>query len=161
MRKKYIIYLCTLGMAITMTGCTEIKNADPENGYATEYPMSAIEYNIFLNKEIGVIENVLITRITAAQNLSMGGAIDLEIRNTKEGIDKITDIKNELIVTVPAIDQESDHETVLQNAVEALSALEAYLEVLQNDNIGNLDTIMNRMSNIYLSLSGEANSYYK
>lgn len=160
MRKKYVI-ICALGMVITMTGCTEIKNADPKDGYATEFPMSAVEYNIFLNKEIGVIENILITRITAAQNLSMGGAVNLEISNVKEGIDKLTDIRDELTVTVPAVDQESDHETILQNTDEALAAMEAYLDALEDSNISNLDTVTDRMMNIYLSLSGEANSYYK
>ena len=56
-----------LAVAVTFSGCTKIQSSSPEDGYNTDVAMSAVEYSIFLSKQISVLENVLTTRMATVK----------------------------------------------------------------------------------------------
>ena len=49
--KKLSILICLAG-TLALSGCTKIQSSSPEDGYNTEFAMSATEYSIFLSKQI-------------------------------------------------------------------------------------------------------------
>ena len=100
--KKLSILICLAG-TLALSGCTKIQSSSPEDGYNTEFAMSATEYSIFLSKQIVIAENVLMTRMSMADKLAEGNYdISSEIENTEQSISKIQDVKDEIFVTLPA-----------------------------------------------------------
>mgnify|MGYP000071478399 CR=1 FL=1 len=69
--KKLSILICLAG-TFALSGCTKIQSSSPEDGYNTEFAMSATEYSIFLSKQIVITENVLMTRMSMADKLAEG-----------------------------------------------------------------------------------------
>lgn len=55
---------------ISSTGCQmDIKPADPKDGkYATQTPMTSLEYALYMNKQITVFTNQLSTRMAVVAN---------------------------------------------------------------------------------------------
>ena len=74
-----------LAVAVTFSGCTKIQSSSPEDGYNTDVAMSAVEYSIFLSKQISVLENVLTTRMAMADSVANGTyEVSKEIQSTEE-----------------------------------------------------------------------------
>lgn len=139
-----------------------MESADPEKGYATYYAMSAVEYNIFLNKQIGVMENILLTRMLMAENVMNGSyPVQSEISNVEESISKAGGIKDEVTVTMPATGYETDRQNALDLIEEARVALVDYLDTLNNGGIKDIESHITQMQACYTALGGEANSYYQ
>lgn len=163
LRKKKKIACLIIGSFMTIasiTGCAKIESSSPEDGYNTAYAMSAVEYTIFMSKQITVAENVLFTRFSMIDSVQDGTyETSKEIQSTEESISKIESIKDEITMTMPATNYESDRQNTLDLMEDARLALEDYLAALQGN--GNLDTCKELLKSCYLALSGEANIYYE
>lgn len=159
--KKLSILICLAG-TLALSGCTKIQSSSPEDGYNTEFAMSATEYSIFLSKQIVIAENVLMTRMSMADKLAEGNYdISSEIENTEQSISKIQDVKDEIFVTLPAENMSSDREAILSILEDSLSALEDYENKLVAGETASLKTSAAEIKNCYIALSGEANIYAK
>lgn len=160
MYRKFALLTCVAACALS--GCS-IERADPKDGYSTEYPVTALEYNLFISKEIGVVENQLITRIMAADKLFTGGIPDFptEKEAAEESVNKVAEIRDEIIVTMPAKEYESDRESTLNLVEDALTALEAYQDALESADETMINDAASDMEMSYIALSGEANNYYE
>ena len=66
------LFIGAILMASSFTGCEKIQSSSPEDGYNTDVAMSAVEYSIFLSKQISVLENVLTTRMAMADSVANG-----------------------------------------------------------------------------------------
>ena len=159
--KKLSILICLAG-TLALSGCTKIQSSSPEDGYNTEFAMSATEYSIFLSKQIVIAENVLMTRMSMADKLAEGNYdISSEIENTEQSISKIQDVKDEIFVTLPAENMSSDREAILSILEDSLSTLEDYENKLVAGETASLKTSVAEIKNCYIALSGEANIYAK
>lgn len=155
------ILLTAIGLVPLLNGCTRIQRTVPnETEYNTIFSMSGLEYETFISKEIGVVENLLVTRIIAARSIDNGtGATDNELANVKEDITKLDDIIEDVTYTKPALGYETDTENTLSLMKEARAAIESYQEALENK--GDVKTPLQDMQNCYIALGGEANVYYE
>lgn len=143
-----------------LSGCEEMKLANPDDGYSTEYPMSAIEYTIFLNKEVAVVTNVLFTRASMADRVSKGMyKASKELENAQESLSKMEDIVDELTVTMPAKYYDTDGETTLSLVTDARNILRNYVNDLENNN--DVESYVEQFKSCYIALGGEANVYYE
>lgn len=76
---------------LTLTGCDPIVPDSPEDGqYATQTPMSAVEYSIYVNKQVTVYTQQLTTRMTMARNAENAG-YENELSQTKNSIEIMKD----------------------------------------------------------------------
>lgn len=159
---KIGIFAGVVMIACSCTGCVKIESSSPEDGYNTDVAMSAVEYSIFLSKQISVLENVLMTRMSMAE-MGVGSTYDnsVEIKNTEEAISKVTAINNELFVTLPAEGLDTDRQNILNLSEQALDILIDYRDNLKNNDSEALKISATEMKNCMLALSGEANVYYQ
>ena len=162
LKKIVCISLIAASVLLAQTGCGKMELANPEDGYSTNYALSAIEYNIFLNKQIGVAENVLATRLSMANSVA-GGTYEpeKEIVSAEEAISKIEDIKDEITVTMPATNYENDRQNALDLIEDSLLVLNDYLDALNSNDQERIETCAVQMKDCYIALSGEANAYYE
>lgn len=165
--KPSIILLSSLIIVGTLlNGCSSSKNVikrtQPEEGedYTTQFAMSGIEYELFITKEIGVVENLLVTRMMGAMNIkNKKGATNNEINNVTEDLSKLEDIIEDVTFTMPAKDYESDTSNLLLLLNESKDALETYKTALENGS--DMSDSIQKLQACYLALGGEANSYYE
>lgn len=156
MLAAYSIFILPIG------GCAKIESASPENGYSTYYAMSAVEYNLFLTKEISNLENILMTRLAMAECITDGSyEVAKEIENTEESISKTDAIVEEITVTMPATNYESDRQNALDLAEDASVALSDYLDALNSGSEENIASCASQLKACYIALSGAANSDYE
>ena len=150
------------GIIIGCSGCAKIQSASPEDGYNTDYAMSAVEYTIFLNKQISVASNILFTRMSMAGSVADSDyEAEKEIQSTQEAISKMEAVKDEVTVTMPAASLETDRQNILDLLEDSLNALNTYQEHLQNGELDKLDNSAIELKNCFTALSGEANTYYQ
>lgn len=159
-KRKILLYMTGIIIAVSTVGCTEIAPSSPEDGYNTYYPMSVVEYTIFMSKQITVAENILFTRISMTDVVQDNTySVSSEVTNTEEAISKLKAIRDETSMTMPAKTYETDHQNTLSLMNEAVSALEIYLSTLENGE--DLNSCSEVIKASYLALSGEANIYYE
>lgn len=156
------LFIGAILMASSFTGCEKIQSSSPEDGYNTDVAMSAVEYSIFLSKQISVLENVLTTRMAMADSVANGTyECSKEIQSTEEAISKVSATKDELTVTMPAQSMDTDRQNILDIAEDSLNALNTYLDNLNNNDIEAIKSSSVEMKNCMIALSGEANAYYQ
>lgn len=152
-------FLCACALsAAFVSGCGKMENASPEDGYSTDFAMSAIEYSLFLNKEITAAENILFTRYLCAKDLGTdAGATEAELESASEAASKIASIIDEVTVTMPATGYEGSRQDALDLMEDAKAALEGYIDGLKAGGPADADALQS----CCLALSGEANVYYQ
>ena len=159
-RKMLTIYGILLATALS--GCEEIQSSDLEDGYNTEVSMSAVEYTIFISKQVSVLTNVLTTRMSMADAIVNDGYdVSTEIESTDEAISKVTATKDEIEVTMPAKSQETDRENLLSLTEDALDALNTYMDNLKSNDKSAIKNSISELKNCMIAISGEANVYYQ
>ena len=96
-------------LALLLAGCgdVEIKPDTPDGHYATQNRLSAIEYSIYINKQITVFIGQLSTRITAIRtDNDLAGSNEPEL--AKEGLSIMQDARDEVEVTYPSEGHDDD-----------------------------------------------------
>ncbi|WP_368189048.1 hypothetical protein [Blautia sp. 1033sp1_1033st1_G9_1033SCRN_220408] len=152
----------TILIAYSVTGCEKITSSSPEDGYNTDVAMSAVEYSIFLTKQISVIENVLTTRMAMAESIAAGtDECSKEIQRTEDAISKVSAAKDEIAVTMPAQSMDTDRQNILDITEDALNVLNTYLDNLKNSDATAAKESSIEMKNCIIALTGEANAYYQ
>lgn len=152
-------FLCACAFfAACVSGCAKIKSASPKDGYSTDFAMSAIEYSLFLNKEITAAENILFTRYLCAKDLGTdAGAAEAELESAAEAASKVASIIDEVTVTMPATGYEDGRQNALDLMEDAKAALDGYIAGLEAGEPADADALQS----CCLALSGEANVYYR
>ena len=161
--KKIITAIITaITASVLLSGCGKMVKPNIENGYATQYAVSGVEYTIFLSDQIAVAENALMTRISMADSVAEGTyEASKEIENTDEAISKIESLKTGVTTKMPAQGFETDRETILGQIEDSLIALKDYKEALSAGSKNDIKSCAESMRACYLALSGEANVLYE
>ena len=154
---------CFVFLIVTMCFCgcsTKMNRPDPENGFSTEYPMSAAEYSIYLTQESASLTNILLTRITIGQSIMNGTEnIETEITNTESALEKITYIRESLSTTMPADYYSDEYTNMVRLSKEAYDSIKEYLECLKNGS--DITSAVEKMQGCYSEIGGEPNLIYK
>ena len=151
-------------LLLASSGCKRVQRTFPDErtgGYTTEFAMSALEYALFIQKEIGVAQNVLFTRMVAAESIRDGkGATEGELSLVTEAVSKLDDVIQDVTYTMPAQDYETDREALLLTLGEERTVLKSYGEYLETKE-GDIEDIVSDMEACYNALTGEANTFYE
>lgn len=157
---KYSILCASMLCSTLFIGCsTEIKPDSKDEGvYATQNPLSAVEYSIYMNKQITVFTNQLTTRMIMANN-ARESTYENEAVMADESVKIMEDTLEEVIVTYPSDTSEDDRETTITAMQTAVDHMTAYAEDVRSgkDTTKYIDAFQNDFN----ALTGLANLYYQ
>lgn len=152
--------MAVLILTVNVSGCSKI-GPFQEDGYKTEFPMSAVEYSVFLNQETAVLTNILLTRMSIGTSVTEEGyEASKEIASTEESIRKAKEVQDELTSTMPATTYSTDRQNILDLTGDIVDTLEDYKSALEEEDYDKIKSLVVTMKNCYVSLTGEANVNY-
>lgn len=144
---------------LTLTGCDPIVPDSPEDGqYATQTPMSAVEYSIYVNKQVTVYTQQLTTRMTMARNAENAG-YENELSQTKNSIEIMKDVLDEVTVTMPSNGRENDRKELIKAMKTAIGHMEDYQKAVEDGK--SVSGFIGHFQNDFNALTGLANMYYE
>lgn len=156
MRIKRLPLLLLICCMFCMGGCT-IQPDSPDDGqYSTQNRLSAIEYSIYMNKQVTVFINQLTTRIQSAHD-SESFTYELEEEMTAESIEVLQDTLDEVIVTMPSTGKEDIRLSTISAMELSIDHLKDYKEKLScGEDVSDYASILKSDVN---SLTGLATLY--
>lgn len=127
MRKKGLLALMIGLSVISSTGCQmDIKPADPKDGkYATQTPMTSLEYALYMNKQITVFTNQLSTRMAVVANQKDEQSSN-ESYMVQQSIETLKNTLDEVKVTKPSKGKDNTRETTIAAMETAIGHLKDY-----------------------------------
>ena len=167
MKNKRILIFFFLGMLAVSTGCgtenhritIDGKKALETNGtYTTQTRLSALEYSIFMSKQITVFTNQLSTFITMAKN-SANYSYDADLVLVENARDIMQDAYDEVLVTFPSQGSDQDRETALTCMETAILHTDEYIQRIRNNE--STTDFPQYFENDFLALTSLASLYYQ
>ena len=162
MLKKSVAIL-SLAIILCMTGCSnsshfKIQPAEPDGTYATATRLTALEYSLYMNKQLTVFATQINTRMLAVQNAKDTDYVD-EAKLAEESKDIMHDARAEVEVTYPSEGRDDDRETTLEAMDVAIADMEKYIEALKSGQ--DVSDFADIFENDFNALTGLANLYYE
>lgn len=155
--KKGIIAF-SLAALLLLSGCSEIKADNPKDGnYATQNQNSALEYGIYMNKQIQVFINQISSRQAIARNINSGFNADNEVALTEESIKTMQETYDEVITVNPSNGADDNRESTLTAMQTAIDHMEGYRDAVKNGD--SVDGYVKDFQNDFDQLTGLANLY--
>ncbi len=163
LRRRGVMFVsAALIFACALCGCGKIEHPTTEDGYATDYAMSATEYTLFLQKQILVLNNVLFTRSLMADDVAEGKYdAKKELESAEKSIEQVETLKDEITAAMPASGYETDRQDAIDIAEDARIVLDDYIENLKNGNSSGIMQNAEQMRECAVAVSGNANQYYE
>lgn len=117
-----------------LCGCTPIEKEinQPTLKYQTQYPASAQEYNLAINKKLTPILNILEGHIAKAQDITNGRyLVENEIISVEDSLNYLNDIYESCKVIYPPKSETQRHQDTLMQIKRAINSIEVYKETLE------------------------------
>lgn len=127
----FLLLLTTL--SCIFSGCTPIEQNinQPTLKYQTQYPASAQEYNLAINKKIVPVFNVIEGHAAKAQDIINGRyPIENEIASVEDSLKYLNDIYESCKVIYPPTSETQRHQDTLMQLKRVINSVEVYQEVL-------------------------------
>ena len=157
MKRKISIFFLSALCALSIAGCTPVGPDDAADGvYSTQTPMSSLEYANYMNKQIVVFINQILSRLISIEGTN-GYTYENELEMAEESLDIMEETLNEVIVTMPSTGRETDRETTIQAMQSAVEHMSSYTETVRSG--GNTASYMDVFQADFNALSGLANLY--
>ncbi|MCR5293423.1 MAG: hypothetical protein K6E28_11170 [Eubacterium sp.] len=156
--KKLLVSALLISCCIISAGCDEIKPDNPNDGkYATQNKESALEYQLYMGKQVQVFINEISTRMAIAKNLSTGKTADNEVALAQAGIDKLQETYDEVITVNPSTGSDEEREAALTAMKTAIDHLKGYKEAVEKGE--SVDGYVADFENDFNQLTGIASFY--
>ena len=157
MRKIIIVPLMCI-CAFGLCACSTTSSNSTENRtYKTQNANSALEYSVYMNKQITVYTNQLTTHMTLLQNSD--NTYKNIIPLAEESLNILQTTLDEVIITYPSFEAEDDRETTITLMETTIKNMEDYIATLKEGKSA-IDFI-DKFQNDYFALTGMASLYYK
>lgn len=158
MYKKLLGVILSIILVCCMTGCDEIKADSPAGEtYATQNKVSALEYNIYMNKQIQIFINQISSRMGIARNISEGSQVDNEYSLALESAKVMQETYDETATVYPSNGSDDERESTLLAMSTAIAHMEAYAEDVNKGN--SVDGYVKDFENDFNQLTSLANFY--
>lgn len=155
--KKHKILLGIFAVSLGLGGCS-IDPPDPSDGtYATQYPQSALEYSIYLNKQITVFTNQISTRLNQAVH-SQDGMYENEADLAQQSVDIMQDTLDEVTATESSDYSEENRLSVIEAMQTAVDHMKDYTAAVKNGET-DLTDYTHSFENDFNALTGLASLY--
>lgn len=161
MKKIILLAIVTIMVVAMLPGCEAIGPNDPALmiGDNTQTSPSSIEYGIYVNKQITVYINQLVTHMNVMANVEDGLIYENEQIVAEESLKILQDIYDEVSLTKPPVDGEDDKDTLLVCMSTAIGHMEDYINALKSG--GDISGYANDFQNDIYGLTNMANLYYE
>lgn len=138
-------------------GCGEVRPADVSEGtYATQQRMTAIEYNLFISKQITVFTNQLMSRIAiihGEEKMSYPQELNLAKSSRRE----MQEALDSVITAYPSTGDDENRKTTISAMQGAIDDMDKYIEAVEKgENVQNFKTIF---QNDFNGLTQQAGLY--
>lgn len=160
--KRILLFILAVIIVIGSCGCGKIEHPSGEDGYATDYAMSTVEYTLFLQKQLLVLDNILFTRSLMADDVAAGKyEAAKELESAKNSLEQVQTIQNEITATMPASGYDADRQDAIDISEDAKLILEDYIENLGNNYTVGIEQNAEQMRTSAVAASSNANQYYE
>ena len=138
-------------------GCGEVRPADVSEGtYATQQRMTAIEYNLFISKQITVFTNQLMSRIAiihGEEKMSYPQELNLAKSSRRE----MQEALDSVITAYPSTGDDENRKTTISAMQGAIDDMDKYIEAVEKgEDVQNFKTIF---QNDFNGLTQQAGLY--
>lgn len=132
------VLACVTGMVIcgTLSACTVFKepSSAPELKYETQYPPTAMEYNLAINKKIVSVMNLLEGHCSKGKDIIGNGyPKENEIVSVEGSIAEAEEIFESIKLIFPPDSEKPSHSDTLMQVERAINSLKAYKDELENE----------------------------
>ena len=163
--KKIITLLTTFILSISLFACGqsgfEIKPDNKDDvKYATQNPLTVIEYNLLANREITVFTNQINTRLSLLRNLKDGTDVDTlesERQNAEHSKQLMEEALNSFATAKPPTTYEDERTNTIRIMEDCIAHLDEYIDSLGNG--GKLNDFNDVFENDFISITAEASLY--
>ena len=129
---------------------------DTNGTYTTQTRLSAVEYALFMNRQINVYTNQLSTHMGLAYN-SSNYTYDALLKTAEQSLQTMQETYDEVVVTFPAQGNDDERETVITQMATAMSHMEEYIRMIEDgEDISEFSTYF---ENDFLALTSTATMY--
>ena len=155
--KKKILLIAAL-ITLLLPGCSDIKPDSAADGnYATQNKESALEYSLYMGKQIQVFINEIGSRMAVADSITKGRKADNELSLATASLEKLRKVYDEAVTVNPSIGAEQDRENILKAMKTAIGHMEGYVDALTTN--GKVEGYIADFQNDFNQLTGLANLY--
>lgn len=156
--RKIIMFPLMCICAFSLCACSVVFPDEKQSEtYKTQHANSALEYGIYMNKQITVYTNQLSTHMMLLQNSD--NTYENILPLAKESLEILQVTLDDVIVTFPSFDAEDDRETTITLMKTAVKNMEDYIATLKEGK--SATDFADKFQNDYFALTGMANLYYK
>ena len=156
--RKIIMFPLACICAFSLCACSVVSPEKKETKtYKTQNANSALEYGIYMNKQITVFTNQLSTHMMLLQNSD--NTYENILPLAEESLNILQTTLDDVIVTFPSFDAEDDRETTIILMKTTVKNMEEYIATLKEGK--SAKDFADKFQNDYFALTGMANLYYK
>lgn len=139
-----VVIICTLFAmcCASMTACSimDEPSSAPELKYSTQYPQSAVEYNLLINEKIMPFLNVAEGHATKGKDvISNVYPVDEELISVEDSLNYLNEIYASCKVIMPPESEKQRHSDTLMQMQRVINSIEVYSEYLQKAKDESLD----------------------
>lgn len=154
MRKKTCLLLSFL---LLTSGCNmSIEPAKTSGHYATQTASSAMEYSLFMNKQLTICSSHMMSRITAIKNMEQS-TCEAELASAKESYSVLEEVRDTITTTMPAKTYESTRDTSLIVVDAAMQDMKKYIKYLEEQK--DVSSFTQLFQNDFNELTSQCNLY--
>ena len=133
------IIACVTGVLIccTLSACSVIEepSSAPELKYETQYPPTAMEYNLAINKKIVPVMNLLEGHCSKGKDIIANNyPKENELVSVEDSITEVEEIFDLMKLIFPPDSEKQSHSDTLMQVEQAINSLKVYKEGLENEN---------------------------
>lgn len=161
MKKIILIAILAITIVAMLSACEAIGPNEPTltMGDNTQTSPSSIEYGIYVNKQITVYINQLITHMNVMANAEDGLIYENEQIVAEESLKILQDIYDEVSLTMPPVGGEDDKDILLVCMSTAIGHMKDYIDALKSGS--DISGYTNDFQNDIYGLTNMANLYYE
>ena len=165
MKKLLILMIAFILVGLMASGCAKSQDVfHPDDrdtvDYATQTPMSVIEYNILANREITVFTNQLNTRMSTLRALNKGASSSIlknEKANARHSKQLMEEALNSFDVANPPTTYTDERKNTIRIMEECIEHFDAYIDDLESG--GDIKQYNTIFETDFVAITGEASLY--
>lgn len=148
--------LCLLSILLLLSGCTSGHEQIPmDDGYSTDTATDALNYTTYVDKELGLVMNLLATHLGNSRSaLDAADLLANEIQNVSESLLLISEAIDSVDTLRPPDGYKDLRESALRRLEEAEEAIKVYQSALDTADETAVDVAVTKMESAYVALTG-------
>lgn len=165
MKKIAQFIICSTAALFLFTGCSSYGSIqEDETRYSAQFAYSANDYQMYINREIEPITNILSSNMLLARNVVNGEyPVEDALNSAKEGLRVIQECKSAIDVMQPPDVYSENRLEVLRTVGNAEKTMEAYIAELEKSELDSnrILALADVMKSDFIALTGQFQVIWK